>query len=297
MALIGDVRAVRARLGEISPVVVAAALVLASANMALRFARWQGYLRRIGAEVAVGTSFRVYLAGFALTVTPGRMGELVKSWLLRQQAGVPAARTTGAIFAEQVADLVAAVVLTAIGALIYDLAPTLAISGVIVVVVAVGLIWSQRLADLVIAGLVKLPPLRLHHDKLREINASLALLVRPRLLAWAAGLGAGAWLCEALAFALITNAFPGVAVPYGHAALIFAATTVAAALSFLPGGLGVSEAALTLLLVRSGHKIDAGTAVAATLVTRLCTLWFNVAIGFVALASLRRRPPANVAPP
>jgi len=114
-------------------------------------------------------------------------------------------------------------------------------------------------------------------------------LVAPGPLVWGTGLGVLAWLCECLGFAIIVRGFPGAHVALGLATLIYAVTTVAGALSFLPGGLGVTEASMTLLLVSSGSGIDQPTAVAATILTRLCTLWFAVLLGLVALAFLRRR--------
>jgi uncharacterized protein (TIRG00374 family) len=74
----------------------------------------------------------------------------------------------------------------------------------------------------------------------------------------------------------------------GLAILIYAVTTVAGALSFLPGGLLVTEAGMTLLLVQSARGVDEPTAVAATLLIRLATLWFAVLIGLIALTALRR---------
>ena len=55
--------------------------------------RWWGVgydLRRLGIRVATGDSVLVVLAGFALTVTPGKLGEAVKALLLRQSHDIPA---------------------------------------------------------------------------------------------------------------------------------------------------------------------------------------------------------------
>ena len=49
---------------------------------------------------------------------------------------------------------------------------------------------------------------------------------------------------------------------------------------------------MTLFLVQSSTGVDEATAVAATILTRLATLWFAVLLGLVALALLRRRMPA-----
>ena len=98
-----------------------------------------------------------------------------------------------------------------------------------------------------------------------------------------------AWGCECLGFALITNAFPGAHVDLGLATVIYAGTTIAGALSFLPGGLGVTEGAMTLALIQGASKLEASTALAATLLTRLATLWFAVFLGVLLLAVARRR--------
>src|SRR5690606_24533469 len=104
-----------------------------------------------------------------------------------------------------------------------------------------------------------------------------------------------AWLAECVGFALIVGAFPGAEVPLGVATSIYAATTIAGALSFLPGGLLVTEASMALLLVQAGSGVDQATAAAATILTRLATLWFAVGIGLVAMALLRRRAPRAAA--
>jgi uncharacterized membrane protein YbhN (UPF0104 family) len=49
---------------------------------------------------------------------------------------------------------------------------------------------------------------------------------------------------------------------------------------------------MTLFLVQASRGVDQPTAVAATILTRLATLWFAVAIGLLALAVLRRVAPA-----
>lgn len=47
------------------------------------------------------------------------------------------------------------------------------------------------------------------------------------------------------------------------------------------------EGAMTVLLVQSATRIDRATAIDATLLTRLATLWFAVALGLVLLAVAR----------
>jgi glycosyltransferase 2 family protein len=57
----------------------------------------------------------------------------------------------------------------------------------------------------------------------------------------------------------------------------------------LPGGLGVTEGAMTVMLVLGSARLDRSVAVDATLLTRLATLWFAVLLGLGCLVVARRR--------
>lgn len=300
VSVVSDVREVGDRLGGFGWWALAAALGLALANYALRFVRWTLLLRSRGIAVPTRDSAIVFVAGFGLAITPGKVGELVKSYLLRSIHGVPVARSAPVVIAERVADLLALIVLSVIGVALYGVAVEIVVAAS--AVVGLGLVvlaWpalARRVGELV----TRPRPLRRFRDRVAELVEGLTALSRPGALAWSTALSTAAWLCECVGFALIVDAFPGADVPFGMAMLIYAATTVAGALSFLPGGLGVTEASMTLLLVQGSHGVDAATAAAATILTRLATLWFAVGLGVVALAWARRleaRAAAAILPP
>src|SRR5262249_42712401 len=117
------------------------------------------------------------------------------------------------------------------------------------------LAW-RRAAHAVIALVGRLPLAGRIAPNLLDSYDHMELLVRPLPLAWATLLGTLAWMCECVGFALIVNGFPGAHVPVGLATLIYAVTTVAGALSFLPGGLLVTEASMTVLLVAAAQGLD-----------------------------------------
>jgi glycosyltransferase 2 family protein len=123
---------------------------------------------------------------------------------------------------------------------------------------------------------------------LHEMYGGLASLCRPRLLSIATLIAIPSWAFECVGFALIVGAFPGAHIDLPLAMAIYAASTIAGALSFLPGGLGVTEGGMTILLVETAH-LDQSVALDATLLTRLATLWFGVALGVVLLAIARAR--------
>jgi uncharacterized membrane protein YbhN (UPF0104 family) len=291
VSIYGDVSELGNRLAGFRWWTFAAALGLAMTNYALRYIRWTLYLRQGSIHVPARTSALVFVSGFALSVTPGKIGELIKSYLLRAIVATPVARTAPMVVAERLTDLIALLLLGLLGVALYGIAgTTVAAGGALVAIGLLVVAWpslSHRLIDLVTG------PRRLarYRPRLREVYAGLARLVRPWPLTWATAIGVVAWLAECVGFALIVSGFPGTHVPLSLAILIYASTTVAGALSFLPGGLVVTDAGMTWLL-QSARGADQATAAAATILTRLATLWFAVIIGLLALAVLRRHAPA-----
>jgi uncharacterized membrane protein YbhN (UPF0104 family) len=269
---------------------VLAGLGLATANYVIRFVRWHYYLRVLGLVVPAGESFLVFLAGFSLTVTPGKLGEAVKALLLRDARGIPAARTAPIVLAERATDLVGLLLLATVGAA--RLGPDLRaflIAGALVVGLGLVVVSVDSLALPAIALAARLPGLRRLAPKLRQARDSAAAVLRPAPLAIAVVLSVAAWFLECVAFHVVVSGFDGATLSLYNATWIYAAMTVAGALSFLPGGLGVSEAVMLALLVRFGIGTERGVAAAATFVTRGCTLWFAVVVGLGALLIFARR--------
>jgi glycosyltransferase 2 family protein len=83
---------------------------------------------------------------------------------------------------------------------------------------------------------------------------------------------------------------PGILLSIGFYCLAL----LAGAVSFIPGGLGVTEVALALLLGLAG--LERADAVTAALVTRGLTLWLAVLIGVVSMARLTLRPQSGPRP-
>ncbi len=304
IALVGDVRELGSRLEGFAWPAFVAALGLSLGNYLVRFVRWQIYLRNQRIEVPAPSSALVFGAGLSLSLTPAKLGELVKSYLLRELHDIPATRSAPIVVAERITDLVALFVLAVIGVAAYGMQTTL-------VIVAAGLIawgllllaWPRPARALI--DVVTKPRLTCRFRvPLHDMYTELVALCRPRLLLSATALAIPSWACECVGFAVIVNAFPGAHVSLPLAMVIYAAATIAGALSFLPGGLGVTEGGMTILLVQSSN-IDHATALGATLLTRLATLWFAVLIGVVLLGVARARigaktaasnPPSNPPP-
>ena len=92
-----------------------AALALALLNYLLRFARWSFYLKVLDVNIPLATSALVFLSGLAMSITPGKVGEVLKSHLLQDRVGVPVSTSLPAVVMERLTDLVAVIILGLIG--------------------------------------------------------------------------------------------------------------------------------------------------------------------------------------
>ena len=272
-----DVAAATAQIG-VSGIVVALALSLL--NYALRFTRWQMYLAAMGHRLPWPEHVRVYLAGFALTTTPGKVGEAMRSVFLRPW-GVGSAESLAALVSERLSDLMAIMLLTLVGLLSYPARQDVVLVGAAVVALAL-LVLSQ--------GSV----IRSLHQRSQNANCAVwrwlhhltDILLKARrchgmrLALTATALSMVAWGAEALAFYWVLGRLSA-DVPFVFAMFVYALSMLAGSLSLMPGGLGGTEAVMVSLLVWKGMLMP--DAVATTVVIRLATLWFAVALGLLAL--------------
>jgi pimeloyl-ACP methyl ester carboxylesterase/uncharacterized membrane protein YbhN (UPF0104 family) len=102
------------------------------------------------------------------------------------------------------------------------------------------------------------------------------------------------WLTDAGVLAVSIHAV-GAAVPWRDLLLVYAAGIAAKGLSLTPGGLAVTEGALSVALVASGLHVR--QAVAAAVLYRLISFWLIAAVGWLILLWRQaRRPAAESAP-
>jgi uncharacterized membrane protein YbhN (UPF0104 family) len=280
LAAYADWGELRGALGTFPWLLLLPVLLLSLANYGLRFLRWQLYLRHARVPLGTSRSLRIFLSGLVMSVTPGKMGELLKAYLVRAHTGTPVTRTGPVVVAERLTDLTALFVLICAGSLIYRTGfATVAASAAITALLLLGLA-SPRVAHLGLGLVERLPPLRRFGLRLEHALASMRCLLRPQRLFQATLLGTLAWFAECLGFALVCHGF-AVDVDVAYTTFVYAFATLGGALVLLPGGLGGTEVTMVVMLVQAGAAREFATA--ATLLTRVATLWFAVLLGALVL--------------
>ena len=262
-------------LTAISPDDILIIVGLVSIGFLLRAGRWHYYIRVLQWDVPLLHSILAFVASIALTATPAKSGELAKAVLLRSQHRISLSQGAGVLLIERLGDLFAVIVLTIGGLTLFiDLS-----SYVLVSVIAVGVVALLAAESrVVLVRAQAIPRLRTASLRLTNMLDAVRLLMRPIPLAIGGSVALAAWSCEALAFHYLVGRL-GI-----HSSLlisfsIYGLSTLAGALSMLPGGLGGFEAVMAFLLTRLAAPTSVATV--AIVIFRLCTLWLFSLIGVV----------------
>ena len=257
-------------------------------NYFWRFLKWQYYLDRLEIRMHWLKSLLIFLSGLSMAITPGKVGELLKSYLLKSTTGTPISRTSPIIMAERLTDGIAMIGLAMIGLVLYGFGWELLLALCIIVITVVLVIQNRRLSMALLGFGERLPIVsRIAHLIRTFYESSYALLQwRPLLLAILIGLISWSGECAALLFV-----YAGLGIAFSldvfiKSMFILAVSSLVGSVSGLPGGLGTADGSmlgLTQLLVTPSKAI----AGAATLLIRLCTLWFGLGLGVIALILFR----------
>lgn len=286
LALVADVRELRVALRRLDGRILVPVFALSLVNYALRYARWELYLRALGSRLARVPSLAIFLAGFALSITPGKAGELGKAWLVRELGGGPARRIVAAVLCERVVDLLAMILLVALGSIAYAGGRLYALVGVVVFVLLIAFLSSERAMRRFLHWGSHLPAVGPRIHMVEEVWGRLRGLLRFDRLIVAVFLSVVAWGAEGIGCLLVLRAYSD-EVSWLAAVFTYSFSTLLGALSMLPGGLLAAEGSLTALLDLQGLSL--AEASAATMVIRVATLWFAVVLGLLAAPYLVRR--------
>lgn len=269
-----------AALASISFVEIGVLLALSLANYVLRGLRWHLFATRLGLPVTVLQSMRHFIGGFAMSVTPGRVGELVRMRWIYRETDWAFERTAPLVLVDRAADLAAMALLLA-AALAFSASGYAGAVPVVILALGSSIIVTRPAlmrGAANVGHLLTRRALPRLFARIRRAARSLSAFKGAFLLTLAGTTGLIGWLAEGYALFLLLDWF-GAGIGFWTAVGIFIFATLAGGLTGAPGGLGGAEAAMVALLILEG--VPPEMAVPATLVIRVTTLWFAILIGLI----------------
>jgi len=272
-----DWGAVWASVGDLSLVVWVQVGALAVLSFGLRFVRWHLLIASLGHRLPWGTHLTIYLCAFALALTPAKIGETVRSFYL-YPFGVSYPKSLSAFVAERLIDLLVVGALASLVVWIFKQHAVWLITVWGTILIALALFRSQLLTW--ISKRWFKGPTEKH---LATGSQAIAQLLRGPILFKAVPLTAMAWAAQGVGLSVVASAL-GHDLPVLWAIAIYSLSLLAGAASFIPGGLGATEAAMVLLLMATGQDLTTATAIA--LVSRGVPLWLAMGLGTLSMLRL-----------
>lgn len=285
LAVVAGIEDLREALDGFRYGLIPAILGLVVLSYVLRFVRWIYYLRLLRVSVPLGQNAAIFTAGLSMTVSPGKLGEVLKSVFLRQAVGAPIARTAPTVFAERATDGTGMILWGLLGAMAFSFGPGILVGFLAVTVVGIAVLRSKRLSLLAERALLRLPLLNRLAPHLSDFHGATNELLATRPLIVGTAISFVTWGLEISAVYLCAVGI-GAGIPFLLVVFVFAAGSLLGVGSMLPGGIGAAEASMAGMFGFYAG-LPAGTAVALTFLIRLATLWFAAALGVVGLLVVR----------
>ena len=264
-------------------------LSLSLLNYLLRFFKWHYFLGKVNVHIPWKESLSVFIAGFSMTVSPGKLGELLKCYLLRDRRNIPVSRTSPVVVAERITDLISMIFIAVIGLLLVQhkgAMVAVAAGMVFVLAIMIFLLWEKAFGFLTNL-LCRIKPVEKHRENFEQFHINCSSLLDMKSLLVSVPLGILSWGAEALVLCLVAMSL-GIepALPVGLALLAHSAGTIAGAVSMIPGGLGLTEITIGAILTGVMSEPDAAV---TTLIMRFATLWFAVLLGIIVLGTIKKK--------
>ena len=245
------------------------------------YVRWVLLLRNSGIQVPWKGNFKIFLAGLAFGITPGRLGELVKSQLMKNQFGISRTKTVPIIMVEKVYDLLGAVIVSFIGVWLIGVGVYVIVGASALLVFIFVIISSRRMFNKFLIIFSKWEFTSRFLSPLTESFEIIRSSTKGKIVFTATFFTIIYFLLESLAVYFVLIGYGIEDLNYVTVASTYVTSLILGAASFMPGGLGVTEGSLVGLFSYQG--IEFSEALGLVVMIRLFTLWYSVIIGFIAL--------------
>ena len=256
-------------------------LILVPLGWLALYFRWTILVKNSGYILPHKKNFQIFLSGFPLSITPGKVGELLKCELLKENFNIPRKITAPIILVERLYNAVGIVIISSLGIWYFDF------SGTVILIASCALIGifialrSKSLFSSLINKTSKIKYLSKFSDSFSDSYEVINHSIKPKIFIISSLLSAIYWILESVAVYFVFKSFGIDFLELYNVVLAYTSSIILGVASFAPGGIGVAEGTLISLLSIQGLSLS--TAITLTLFIRFFTLWYAVFVGFIAL--------------
>ncbi len=257
------------------------AIISVFAGYMLRYVKWAYYIKRLGLKVSTWKNLAVYLSLYSMDITPGKFGRVLAAYTLNRITKIKFMNIVPIVTMDIFSDFLGTAVV-ALGAALYFHQYVIYIIAIdIVLLLPFAFILNKWLFNRFKLLLGKYNFIEKFTIYGEEYYASQSVLNSPKVYAVSIIFTIPASVLNAMAL-YFTIAALGFHITAAASMFTFASTQLFGMVSAVPGNIGVTDGTLTAIL-SSSLKLPADISSAATILVRIATMWFGVALGSVFL--------------
>jgi len=279
--VISDLGEVYAQLNKMDTSYLPIILLLIPLSWIVLFTRWNLLLKNSNIHVPVKDNLKIYLSGFALSITPGKVGELIKSQLLKIKFGIPREKTAPIVLVEQLYNIIGIIGVSILGIWYFELGAHIILIAALLLVILLILISSKRLFDKFLTLLSRIKFLSQYTSAFSNSYDVLRKSTRGWVVVYASALSIAFWLIESVIAYFVLLSFGVNHIEFLSVITTYTSSIILGVASFLPLGIGVVEGSLAGFFTLQG--VDVSIALTLVIFIRIFTRWIAVSVGFVSL--------------
>ena len=243
--------------------------------------KWHLLLKNCEIDIPLKKSITGWFAGVAFEITPGHIGALMKSQILKTSSNIPRTKTVPIIIVEKVYELIGAILASVIGIIILGMEFYLIIIAISGLVVIFFFMYHKPASELFFNRITKLKFFSKYVENLSEFYEIVKKSTNVKTATICILLALTYWFMVSAAAYYTLIAFDVNILDYLKVLAIYTTSSLLGAISFIPGGIGITEGSITGLFTLNG--IDVSAALILSVMIRVLTLWYTVGVGFIAL--------------
>ena len=256
-------------------------LFLVTASWCPVFIKWHFLLKNCEIDIPLTRSITVFLSGLAFDITPGKLGALMKSQILKTSFNIPRTKTAPIVLVEKVYDLIGAILASIIGIIILGMDTYLIIIAILVLSMIFFFVYYRPASELFFKRITKTKFFSKYVENISESYQIIQKSTNVKVATICILLAITYWFIISSAVYYTLIAFDVNILDYLKVLSIYATSILLGAISFIPGGVGITEGTLAGLFTLEGISIS--TALILSVMIRILTLWYSVGVGFIAL--------------
>ena len=256
-------------------------LLLVSASWVPLIIKWHFLLKNCEIDIPLTKSILVFLSGTAFEITPGQIGALMKSQILKTIYNIPRTKTAPIVLVEKVYDLIGAILASIIGIIILGVYPYLIVIAILVLAVIFFFMYYRPASELFFKRITKLKFFSKYIENISESYKTVQKSTNVKVATVCILLAVTYWFIISAAAYYILIGFDINTLDYLKVLAIYVTSILLGAISFIPAGIGITEGTLAGLLTLEGIGVSA--ALILSVMIRILTLWYSVGVGFIAL--------------